>query len=92
VIGEDYWVAFLAGIVQGIVEWLPISSQGNLALFLSLVGTSPDVALQLALFIQIGTTLSATIYYWDDIASAFRTLPSWRPATAFEGPNAITTL
>jgi undecaprenyl-diphosphatase len=91
VIGEDYWVAFLAGVVQGIVEWLPISSQGNLALFLSLVGTSPDVALQLALFIQIGTTLSATIYYWDDIAAAFQTLPSWRPTTAFEGPNAITT-
>jgi len=91
VIGEDYLVAFLAGIVQGVVEWLPVSSQGNLALFLTLVGTSPDIALQLALFIQIGTTLSATIYYWDEISAAFQSLPSWRFSTAFDGSNAITT-
>lgn len=87
----DPLISFLAGIVQGIVEWLPVSSQGNLALFLTLVGTDPAIALQLALFIQIGTTAAAALYYREDIAEAFRALPSWRPAAAFDGANAITT-
>ena len=52
-------VGILADAVKGIVEWLPVSSQGNLALFLTAAGTDHDVALQLALFLQLGTTLSA---------------------------------
>ena len=82
-------VAVLAGIVQGIVEWLPVSSQGNLALFLTFVGTDPDIALQLALFLQVGTTLSAATYYRDDIRVAFEALPGWTPRAAYEGDNAI---
>ncbi|WP_435552680.1 undecaprenyl-diphosphate phosphatase [Natrinema sp. CGMCC1.2065] len=82
-------VAILAGIVQGIVEWLPVSSQGNLALFLTLVGTDPGVAVQLALFMQVGTTLSATMYYCAEIAAAVRAVPGWRPAAAYDGANAI---
>ncbi len=85
----DLVVAILAGIVQGIVEWLPVSSQGNLALFLTFVGTETDVALQLALFLQLGTTLSATVYYRDDIATVVRAVPGWRPAppTALKTPS-----
>ena len=85
----DIIVAVLAGIVQGIVEWLPVSSQGNLALFLSLVGTDPDVALQLALFLQLGTTLSAASYYREDIAIAVRASPGWRPRDAYAADNAL---
>ncbi|ELZ21163.1 undecaprenyl-diphosphate phosphatase [Natrinema limicola] len=85
----DLVVAILAGIVQGIVEWLPVSSQGNLALFLTVVGTDPAVAVQLALFLQVGTTLSAAVYYRDDIATAIRAVPGWRPDSAYAGENAI---
>ena len=85
----DLFVAIIAGVVQGVVEWLPVSSQGNLALFLTAVGTSPDVALQLALFLQIGTTISAASYYRDDIAVASRAVPKWRPRAAFETDNAL---
>lgn len=85
----DLIVAILAGIVQGIVEWLPVSSQGNLSLFLTFAGTDPAVAVQLALFLQVGTTLSAATYYRDDIATAVRAVPGWRPRTAYAGENAI---
>jgi len=85
----DLVVAVLAGIVQGIVEWLPVSSQGNLSLFLSLAGTDPAVALQLALFLQLGTTLSAATYYREDIAVATRSLPGWRPRAAYAEENAL---
>ena len=87
----DLLVAVLAGVVQGIVEWLPVSSQGNLSLFLTAVGTSPDAALQLALFLQLGTTLSAASYYHEEILIAARSFPQWRPQAAFEEEeNALT--
>ena len=82
-------VAVLAGIVQGVVEWLPVSSQGNLALVLTAVGTDPAVALQLALFLQVGTTLSAAAYYRDEIRAATRTAPGWRPGVAYDDRNAL---
>jgi undecaprenyl-diphosphatase len=83
-------VAILAGIVQGIVEWLPVSSQGNLALFLTVAGSSPEQALQLALFLQLGTTVAAATYYREDILEATAAVPDWRPSRAFFGPHATT--
>jgi undecaprenyl-diphosphatase len=82
-------VGILADTVQGIVEWLPVSSQGNLALFLTAAGTDPDVALQLALFLQLGTTLSAATYYREDIARALQRVPGWRPGKAYDEENAL---
>jgi len=43
----------IVGLVQGIFEWLPISSEGNVALTLSLC---------------IRTALSATVYYRDRLS------------------------
>ena len=85
----DLAVALLAGIVQGVVEWLPVSSQGNLALVLTAVGVAPEQALQLALFLQVGTTLSAVTYYREEIRVAVTTLPGWRPKTAYKNTNAL---
>ncbi|MXR50404.1 UDP-diphosphatase [Halovenus sp. WSH3] len=85
----DLVVAVLAGIIQGVVEWLPVSSSGNLSLFLSVVGTDPAVATQLALFMQIGTTLSAATYYREEITAATRSVPGWRPRAAYAEENAL---
>lgn len=85
----DLAIAILAGVVQGIVEWLPVSSQGNLALFLTAVGTDPDIALQLALFLQVGTTLSAATYFRSDIADVAQTLRGWRDEPADTAQRAL---
>ena len=82
-------VAVIAGVVQGIVEWLPISSQGNLAVVLTALGTDPAAALRLALFLQVGTTLSAASYYWRDLLGVLQTVPSWRPTSAYETEHAL---
>jgi undecaprenyl-diphosphatase len=86
----DVVVAVLAGLVQGVFEWLPISSQGNIALLLTAVGTDPEVAVQLALFLQVGTTLSAAAYYREELRVVARTLPDWRPGAAYDEQNALT--
>ena len=85
----DLIVAAVAGIVQGVVEWLPVSSQGNLTLLLTALGTNPEVALQLALFLQLGTTISAASYYRDELTIAVEGITSWRVGTAFEKENAV---
>ena len=84
--------AVLIGIVQGVVEWLPISSQGTVSIVVPLVSDiDPVVAVDLALFVQLGTILSAATYYRADIATALRSAPGWRPQTAYSPQNADTT-
>ena len=84
--------AVLIGLVQGIVEWLPISSQGNVSIVVTLVSDiNPTVAVDLALFVQVGTIISASVYYRDDIAETMTAIPEWRPRTAFSTRNAETT-
>lgn len=87
----DLFVAVLAGVVQGVVEWLPVSSQGNLSMVLTILEVSPDQALQLALFLQLGTTASAALYYREEITAGLETAPGWRPQRAFDRPNAVPT-
>jgi len=82
-------VAVLVGIVQGVLEWLPVSSEGSVALLLTLVGNaSPEVAVQYALFLHAGTAVAATTYYRDDVWVLLRKLPRWRPAGAFDADRA----
>jgi undecaprenyl-diphosphatase len=84
--------AVLIGLVQGIVEWLPISSQGNVSIVVTLVSDiDPVVAVDLALFVQLGTILSAATYYREDIATALRSVPGWRPRRAYSPQHADTT-
>ncbi len=74
-------VAVVVGLVQGIFEWLPISSEGNVALALSVLGRSPEEAVAFALFLHVGTALSATVYYRGRITELVRALPTlWSDA------------
>jgi undecaprenyl-diphosphatase len=81
-------IALLAGVLQGIFEWLPISSEGNLTIVLSWLGSSPDAAVGFALFLHLGTAVSATVYYRDEIREELRLLPGWRPDRATDGEYA----
>ena len=84
--------ALLIGVLQGIFEWLPISSQGNLSIVATVVGgVDPVIAVDLALFVQLGTIVSASAYYRSDIEAAARASVGWRPEAAFAPDNADTT-
>ena len=78
-------LAVVIGVLQGIFEWLPISSEGNITLYLTVVeNVDPGVAVQLSLFLHAGTALSALGYYRGEVESLVRTLPDWRPEHAFD--------
>ena len=84
----EWLVAIVVGAIQGFVEWLPVSSEGAVALALTLLDTDPAVATQFALLLHAGTALAATVYYRDVLVDVFRTVPAWRPHSAFEGSQA----
>jgi undecaprenyl-diphosphatase len=59
------WQYIILGIIQGIFEWIPVSSEGIVALstqFLSL-NVNP---VNTAIFLHLGTLLAVMIYFWRD--------------------------
>jgi len=63
---------FLA-VVQGLTEWLPVSSSGHLALSYMLLGEEPPFLFTLTL--HIGTLIAVVVALWDDVLGVIRGLP-----------------
>ncbi|MBL8101057.1 MAG: undecaprenyl-diphosphatase UppP [Anaerolineales bacterium] len=67
--------AFLLGIVQGLTEFIPVSSTAHLLVAEKLLGLSPsDQLFSFSVIIQLGTVLAMLAFFWKDI---------WHIATAF---------
>jgi len=61
-------VAALLGLLQGVLEWLPVSSEGAVALASTyLAGLDNAAATRLGLFLHAGTALAATAYYRSEV-------------------------
>ena len=60
--------AIILGLVQGLAEFLPISSSGHLALLQQWFGIQEDKVLLFAVLLHVGTLISVFIVYWRDIA------------------------
>jgi undecaprenyl-diphosphatase len=74
---NEYLVAILLGIVEGITEFLPVSSTGHLILASELMGYD---AAQWAVFniaIQPGAILAIVVLYWRTFLAVGRGLLSW---------------
>jgi undecaprenyl-diphosphatase len=67
--------ALILGIIQGITEWLPISSEGMVSLFLTSRGMPLNAAIPLAIFLHTGTLLAAAIYFRSEIRDILSDLP-----------------
>lgn len=63
----SYIEAMILGLVQGLGEFLPISSSGHLALLQNLFGIEGEQILFFAVMLHLGTLVSVFIVYWKDI-------------------------
>jgi undecaprenyl-diphosphatase len=63
----DYLVAVILGIVEGITEFLPISSTGHLILAQKLLGVSGPMWDSFEIMIQLGSILAVVVYFWPKI-------------------------
>lgn len=65
----NWWQSIVLGIVEGITEFLPISSTGHLTVTEKLMGLpidDPSVTAYTAI-IQVGAMIASIIYFWGDI-------------------------
>lgn len=62
-----YFEAVVLGLLQGLAEFLPISSSGHLALAQNLFGVEADKVLLFAVLLHLGTLIAVFVAYWRDI-------------------------
>jgi len=67
----DLAAGIFAGLLQGVLEWLPVSSSGQSMLFyLDILGLDAERAFELGIFLHLGTMLAVLIKYRDTWANA----------------------
>lgn len=59
----------IVAIIQGVTEFLPVSSSGHLILLPQLTGTQ-DQGLAIDVAVHVGTLLAVIIYFWSDVKIA----------------------
>ena len=59
----------LAGFLQGVLEWLPVSSEGVITLMLSFVGYSFRDGMDISLFLHLGTLVATLCFFYKEIIS-----------------------
>ncbi|TAE46060.1 MAG: undecaprenyl-diphosphate phosphatase [Bacteroidetes bacterium] len=66
--------AIILGIIQGITEFLPISSDGHLMIASVLMGITLEKKLLFDAVLHMATTLSIIVVFWKDIVTIVRDL------------------
>lgn len=86
---SDIWIAIILGIVEGITEFLPVSSTGHLILVNEFLAFSGDFASTFDVVIQLGAILSVIVYFRQKLnpfgkeaAARAQTLQVWKKTIA----------
>ncbi len=75
--------AAVMGVVEGLTEFLPVSSTGHLILAGALLGFDDDKAKVFDIAIQTGAIFAVILVYWQKIRDTIVALPSERQAQRF---------
>lgn len=68
-----YWTAIILGLVQGVAEFLPISSSGHLAILQNFLHLgSADEHLLFDVLLHLGTLAAVILAFWRDVSGLVR--------------------
>jgi len=73
----DWIQALILGLVQGLTEYLPVSSSGHLAIGATLFGLDGADNLTFTVAVHVATVLSTLVVLWSEIDWIFRGLFKW---------------
>lgn len=82
-----YGEALLLGILQGITEFLPVSSSGHLVLGESLLGLEVETLKSFDVVVHLGTFAAIIIYFWKDVVGLFKGVFSYVGLTKKSSDN-----
>lgn len=89
-----WWEAIILGLVQGLTEFMPISSSAHLRIVGELLPSGGDPGAAFTAITQIGTEAAVLVYFRKDIARItarwFQSLPvgPWRRQVSSQDPDA----
>ena len=69
-----FYLLILVALVQGITEFLPVSSSGHLIL-ISALSSAPDQGQAIDVAVHIGTLFAVVIFFWRDVAMGLAGIP-----------------
>jgi len=70
----NYFNAIILGLVQGLTEFLPVSSSGHLLIVQHFFGIEGDSVLIFTILLHIGTLVSVFFCYWTDLWALIKEL------------------
>ena len=68
----DWWQALLLGLVQGLTEFLPVSSSGHLLIFKEIVGANAEGFLDFTVTVHFATVLATLVVFWGAIVKLLK--------------------
>ena len=64
--------ALILGLVQGLTEYLPVSSSGHLTIGSALFGIDGEQNLTFTILVHVATVLSTLVILWKEISWIFK--------------------
>ncbi|MBR6347011.1 MAG: undecaprenyl-diphosphate phosphatase [Bacteroidales bacterium] len=74
----NWWQAILLGLVQGLTEFLPVSSSGHLMIVRELLGVDGEGFLDFTVLVHFGTVMSTLVVFWGTIWTLLKGLFKFR--------------
>lgn len=69
--------SFLLGLIQGLTEFLPVSSSGHLVLGKALMSNNLEKGITFEVVVHFGTLCSILIYYREELTEIVKSLIGW---------------
>ncbi len=75
----NIFLSILLGLIQGLTEFLPVSSSGHLVLAQHFLGIKESNDIAFEVFLHLGTLIAVIVYFRESLMELFVSLFKWRP-------------
>lgn len=74
----NFFEAIILGVIQGVTEWLPISSEGVTSLVMvNFLGKAISEAIPFSIWLHTGTLFAALLYFREDVKEIIKGIPEY---------------